>query len=74
MKKLVLAALLLILAAANGASRPKSTIQIVYVPEANGDYKLFLFGSDRALVCEEKDVKIVQQGDALSPLVLECKH
>lgn len=57
-----------------GSSKQKSSIQIVYQPTANGDYRLYLFGSDRVLVCEEKEIKVVQQGDAVSPVVLECNH
>ena len=52
----------------------KAHIQIVYQETGNGDYRLYLFGSERALVCEEKAITVVQQGDAVSPLVLECSH
>ena len=59
---------------AQGASSHRTKIEIVYEPQANGDYRLFLFGSDRSLVCEEKPIQIVNQGDAMNPVVLECKH
>ena len=66
--------LLLAFASADAASH-KSTIHIFYQPQPNGDYRLYLFsGSDRELVCEEKPIQIAEQGDAVKPLVLECKH
>ena len=68
------AVLLGVFASAEAASRMKSTIHVVYHPDANGDFRLFLFGSDRSLVCEEKAIRIVQQGDAVNPIVLECSH
>lgn len=74
-KFIYIAAALLAFAAAGAATgRTKSTINVVYVPQANGDYRLFLFGGDRALVCEEKPLRIVEQGDAINPVVIECKH
>ncbi len=36
--------------------------------------RLFLFGSDRTLVCEEKAPKIVAEGDAVNPMIIECSH
>lgn len=76
MRKLIYAgALLLTFAAASGVTKTsKSKIEIVYQGQANGDYRLFLFGSDRTLVCEEKSISVVQQGDAVDPVVIECKH
>lgn len=75
MRKLIyIGAALLSFAAASGTGRTKDTIHLVYVPQANGDFRLFLFGSDRQLVCEEKDIKVVSQGDAVNPVVIECKH
>jgi hypothetical protein len=76
MKKWLLigAVLTLTFAAANSAPHTKSHIEIVYQPQSNGDYRLFLFGSDRTLVCEEKNIQIVAQGDAINPIVIECKH
>ena len=75
MKKLIYfgALLLLTFASAGGAAR-KSTIRVVFTEQANGDYRVFLFGSDRSLVCEESKVRVVQQGDAVNPLVIECQH
>lgn len=70
----IVAALLLAFASANAVSRKQSSIHVVYQPAENGDFRLFLFGSDRTLVCEEKAITVVQQGDAESPVVLECKH
>ena len=71
----VIAVFLLVLASANGTTtRPKSTIKMFFQGQPNGDYRLYLFGSDRALVCEEKDVQVIQQGDAVNPIVIECKH
>jgi hypothetical protein len=71
----ILAALLTFAAAgATTGRQPKAHIQIVYQEQPNGDYRLYLFGSDRTLVCEEKPITIVQQGDAVSPVVLECRH
>ena len=66
--------MLLTFATSDATTSRKSKIEMVYKAEANGDYRLFLFGSDRTLVCEEKPLKIVQQGDAVNPVVLECKH
>ena len=75
MRKLIyIGAVLLSFAAASGAGSKKDTIHLVYVPQANGDYRLFLFGSDRQLVCEEKAITVVSQGDAVNPLVLSCDH
>jgi hypothetical protein len=59
---------------ADATSKHKSSIEMIYQPLPNGDFRLSLYGSDRALVCEEKDIKIIQQGDAVNPLVFECKH
>lgn len=74
-KTIYIAALLLTFAAAGGVTKTsKSKIEIVYQGQANGDYRLFLFGSDRTLVCEEKNIQVVQQGDAVNPVVIECKH
>jgi hypothetical protein len=70
----IVAACLLAFASAGAGSRTKSTIKVLYMPQSNGDYRLFIFGSDRTLVCEEKDIKIVQQGDAVNPVVIECRH
>ena len=76
MKKLLyIGATLLAFASAGATGRSsKSHIEMVYQPEPNGDYRLFLFGSDRTLVCEEKPIQVVQQGDAINPVVIECKH
>lgn len=68
------AAVLLLVFASAGAVTRKSKIEIVYQPQPNGDYRLFLFGSDRTLVCEEKKIQIVEQGDAINPVVIECSH
>jgi hypothetical protein len=72
----ILAALLaLAFVSADAAPRtPKSEIRVTFMEQENGDYRLFIFGSDHILVCEEKDIRIVQQGDAVNPVVLECKH
>lgn len=61
-------------AGATTHTTPKAKIQLIYQAQPNGDYRLFLFGSEKSLVCEEKDIKIVSQGDAVSPLVIECEH
>ncbi len=77
MKKLLYigAAALLTFAAAGAATGShKATIKTVVQEDANGDYRLFIFGSNRILVCEEKPIRIVEQGDAVNPLVIECKH
>ena len=76
MKNAIYAAALLLTFAAASATGPThhSTIKTVYVPQANGDYRIYLFGSERTLVCEEKNITIVSQGDAVNPLVIECKH
>ncbi len=55
-------------------TRPKSRIQVVYQEQENGDYRLYVFASDRSLICEEKPVTVLAQPDAVSPLVIECKH
>ena len=71
----ILAALVLFsFVSADATSKHKSSIEMIYQPLPNGDFRLSLYGSDRALVCEEKDIKIIQQGDAVNPLVFECKH
>jgi hypothetical protein len=49
-------------------------VRTYYEGKENGDFKLYLFGSHRALVCEEKDIQIIDQGDAIHPVILECKH
>jgi hypothetical protein len=72
---LILAALALTFVSADATTKtPRSTIKVMFIEQPNGDYRLFLFGSDRALVCEEKDIKIVEQGDAVNPVVLSCDH
>jgi hypothetical protein len=78
----ILAGLLTFASAGAGTTRTGGTtrapgrarIEVVYQPQPNGDYRLYLFGSDRTLVCEEKDITMIQQGDAVSPLVLSCDH
>lgn len=73
--KLILALLALTFVSADATTKqPKSTIRFEYMEQANGDYRLFLFGSDRSLVCEEKDIRVVEQGDAVNPVVLSCDH
>jgi hypothetical protein len=75
MNKLIYAAVLILaFGAASGAPAKRSKIEVVYQSQSNGDYRLFLFGSDRTLVCEEKPLKIVQDGDAVNPVVIECRH
>ena len=72
---IILAVLALTFASAGATGRkPKATIQVVYQEQGNGDYRVYLFASDRALVCEEKAIRVVEQGDAVSPVVIECKH
>jgi hypothetical protein len=73
-KLIYAAAVLLLVFASAGAVTRKSKIEIVYQPQANGDYRLFLFGQDRTLVCEEEPIRVVEQGDAVNPIVIECKH
>jgi hypothetical protein len=68
------ALLLLTFVSTDAATSHKSKIEMVYQGQPNGDYRLFLFGSDRTLVCEEKPIQVVQQGDAVNPVVIECKH
>lgn len=73
----IAAVLLMVFASANATSHTtKSSIHVEYIPQpnGNGDYLLYIFASDRMLVCEEKAVKIVDQGDAIHPIILECKH
>jgi len=71
----ILAALALTFVSADATTKqPKSTIRFEYMEQANGDYRLFIFASGRALVCEEKDIKVVEQGDAVNPVVLSCDH
>jgi hypothetical protein len=76
--KLVYTAALVLLtlatAQSTGTRYARSKIELVYQGQPNGDYKLYLFGSDRTLVCEEKNITIAQQGDAINPVVIECKH
>lgn len=74
-KILILASVLLVTFAASDATTTrKNEIKMVYLPQPNGDYRLYLFGSDRTLVCEEKAIAVVQQGDAVNPVIIECKH
>ena len=47
--------------------------QTKLVESPNGDYKLYIYGG-RKLVCEEQPLKIVEDGDAVNPIVIECKH
>ena len=61
-------------AAGTGARSARSKIEIIYQGQSNGDYRIFLFGSDRALVCEEQHLRVVSDGDAVNPVVIECKH
>jgi hypothetical protein len=60
--------------AAGTARSARSKIEIIYQGQSNGDYRIFLFGSDRALVCEEQHLRVVSDGDAVNPVVIECKH
>ena len=50
------------------------TIKTVFIEQPNGDYRIYLFGSGKSLVCEEKNITIVSQGDAVNPVVLSCDH
>jgi hypothetical protein len=69
-----LAIVVLVFASAGATTGHKATIHTIIQEQANGDYRLFIFGSDRILVCEEKPIQVVEQGDALNPVVIECKH
>jgi hypothetical protein len=68
------AVLVMAFAAAGGATSHKATIKTLMQEDANGDYRLFIFGSDRILVCEEKPIKLISQGDSINPIVIECRH
>jgi hypothetical protein len=57
-----------------GTRTAKAKIEMIYQGQSNGDYRLFLFGSERSLVCEEQHLHIVADGDAVNPVVIECKH
>jgi hypothetical protein len=57
-----------------GTRATKAKIEMIYQGQSNGDYRLFLFGSERSLVCEEQHLHIVEDGDAVNPVVIECKH
>ena len=59
---------------AAGGSPKGDSIKVVFNEEPNGDYRVLLYGSDRSLVCEEQEVKVIQQGDAVKPMVIECRH
>jgi hypothetical protein len=77
MKNLIYASALLLTfgaASATTARAPKARIEVVYQGQTNGDYRLYLFGSDRSLVCEEKELKVVSSGDAVNPVVISCDH
>lgn len=70
---IIVIAMVALAALCPAARAPKARIDMVYLPQPGG-YRLFLFGTERALVCEEKNITVVEQGDAVNPLVLECKH
>ena len=72
-RKTLLAAMLLA-SCALGYSAARASIKTVFEEQPNGDYRLFIFGTNRALVCEEKQITVVQQGDDLNPIVIECSH
>lgn len=79
MRKLInIGALLLSFAAANATGRTKESIHLVYVPQADGNYRLYIFGPDE-LQCgiggqkEEKALHVIEPKDAYSPLVVECR-
>jgi hypothetical protein len=71
----IVAGLVLVFAsAAATTAKPKPSFHAFIEEQDNGDYRLYIFGSNRSLVCEEKTITVISQGDALSPVVLECKH
>lgn len=71
----ILAALALTFASADATTtKPRSEIRVFLQEQENGDYRLYVFGSNRVLACEEQDVKIIGQPDNVNPLVVECKH
>jgi hypothetical protein len=73
--KLILALLALTFVSADATTKtPRSTIKVMFIEQPNGDYRLYLFGSNRSLICEEKAITVIQQGDAVSPLVISCDH
>lgn len=50
-----------------------SSLRTSMVEASNGDYSLVVHGG-RRLVCEEKDVRIISQPTATTPIVLGCYH
>jgi hypothetical protein len=71
-KALIIGATLLVLAIAASAASRKGTIQLIYQPQENGDYRLSIYGG-RELVCEEQPITVTQP-TALDPIVLDCSH
>lgn len=80
MKRTLYAIALLLLLAfvsanATGRSATKEGVHMVYQPEENGDYKLYLFPTGKLLVCEEQPLKLIEPDDPThDPLVIECSH
>jgi hypothetical protein len=73
-KLIYAAALLTVLASASAAGR-KEGIEMVYQPQANGDFKLYLFPHGKLLVCEEQRIQLIEPQDPTNePLVLNCSH
>jgi len=56
------------------AKLAETPVRVQFNEQPDGDYRLFLYGSNRSLVCEEQNISIIQQGDAVKPLILECQH
>jgi hypothetical protein len=70
----ILAVLALTFVSADATTQHKATIRTELMEDSNGDYVLSIYGTDHILVCEEKPITIEAQGDAMHPIVLQCKH
>jgi 5'-3' exonuclease len=55
-------------------SRPASAVETQLIEDHDtGDWRFYIYGK-RKMVCEEKAIRITNQGDAENPISLECRH
>jgi hypothetical protein len=54
--------------------RPASAVETQLIEDHDtGDWRFYIYGK-RKMVCEEKAIRITNQGDAENPISLECRH